>query len=136
MLESICQVLRELPDESLPTLLHKLQSVQGSHKRVRAVRPSRSLPLPPRDPREMERDELRVYLQSARYFPTKADLLQFAKRYEVPANAHTPREEIIRLCIRIVHDIPRGFTLLRTLATEYDQASFAPDHSVEVSAQP
>lgn len=135
MLENICQALRELPDENLLTLLHKLQFSQGSRKRARASRPPRPLLPPPRDPREMERDELRAYLQSARYFPTKADLLEFARRYDVPANAHTPREEIIRLCIRIVHDIPRGFTLLRALATEYDPTPLPSDHSLGVSAR-
>lgn len=134
MLENICQALRALPDENLLTLLHKLQSVAGSRTRARAARPPRTLPLPPRDPREMEREELRAYLQSARYFPTKTDLLAFAKRYDVPANVHTPREEIIRLCIRIIHDIPRGFTLLRALAVENDHTALAPDHPVEVSA--
>ncbi|MCS6925989.1 MAG: hypothetical protein NZ578_08825 [Candidatus Binatia bacterium] len=133
MLENICQALRALPDENLLTLLHKLQSIEGSRARAHPARPPRALPLPPRDPREMEREELRAYLQSARYFPTKTDLLAFAKRYDVPANIHTPREEIIRLCIRIIHDIPRGFTLLRVLAVENEHPLLAPDHSVEAS---
>lgn len=81
----------------------------------------------------MEREELRAYLQSARYFPTKVDLLTFAKGHGVPVNLHTPREEIIRLCIRIIHDIPRGFTLLRALAVEHDYTVLAPDHPVEAS---
>lgn len=68
----------------------------------------------------MERDELQAYLQSAKYFPRKADLLEFARRYEVPANVRTPREEIIRLCLRMIHDIPRGFTFLRFLAAQHE----------------
>jgi hypothetical protein len=66
----------------------------------------------------MERDELREYLQSTQYFPRKVDLLEFARQYEVPANARTPREEIIRLCLRMIHDIPRGLTFLRFLANQ------------------
>jgi len=77
---------------------------------------ARVLPAPPRDPRLMDREELREYLQSMKYFPRKADLLEFARQYEVPANVRTPREEIIRLCLRMIHDIPRGFTFLRFLA--------------------
>jgi len=73
----------------------------------------------------MDRGELHEYLQSAKYFPRKADLLEFARRYEVPANARTPREEIIRLCLRMIHDIPRGFSFLRFLA--HHQAPLTSD---------
>jgi signal transduction histidine kinase/FixJ family two-component response regulator len=69
-----------------------------------------------RDPREMERAELETYLQSTESFPTKASLLEFARRYNVPVNARTQREEIIRLCLRMIHDIPASFAELR--ATE------------------
>lgn len=69
-----------------------------------------------RDPREMERAELEAYLQSTESFPTKASLLEFARHYNVPVNARTQREEIIRLCLRMIHDIPSSFAELR--ATE------------------
>lgn len=65
------------------------------------------------DPREMERGELEAYLQSADHFPTKASLLEFARRYNVPVNARTQREEIIRLCLRMIYDIPASFAGLR-----------------------
>lgn len=68
----------------------------------------------------MEREELRAYLQNSKYFPHKVDLLEFARHYEVPVNARTPREEIIRLCLRMIHDIPRGFTVLRFLAEQQE----------------
>jgi hypothetical protein len=76
----------------------------------------------------MERNKLKTYLQSARYFSNKADLVEFARRYDVPVNIRTPREEIIRLCVRMIYDIPRGFTILRALATEYDPVS--SDHAI------
>lgn len=66
-----------------------------------------------RDPREMERAELETYLQSTEYFPTKASLLEFARRYNVPVNARTQREEMIRLCVRMMYDIPASFAGLR-----------------------
>lgn len=66
-----------------------------------------------RDPREMERAELEAYLQSTEAFPTKASLLEFARRYNVPVNARTQREEIIRLCLRMLYDIPASFAGLR-----------------------
>jgi signal transduction histidine kinase/CheY-like chemotaxis protein len=69
--------------------------------------------LPAKDPREMERVELEAYLQSAEYFPTKASLLEFARRYNVPVNARTQREEIVRLCLRMIYDIPASFAGLR-----------------------
>jgi hypothetical protein len=78
----------------------------------------------------MDRSELKAYLQSTHYFPHKADLLEFARRYGVPANSHTPRDEIIRLCVRMLHDIPHGFIILRALATEYDPVSLPSDHSL------
>ncbi len=68
---------------------------------------------PPRDPYEMERAELDAYLQSTEYFPTKTSLLEFARRYNVPVNARTQREEIVRLCLRMIHDIPASFAGLR-----------------------
>jgi signal transduction histidine kinase/CheY-like chemotaxis protein len=67
----------------------------------------------PKDPREMERGELETYLQSTDYFPTKASLLEFARRYNVPVNARTQREEIVRLCVRMIYDIPASFAGLR-----------------------
>lgn len=66
-----------------------------------------------RDPRKMERAELETYLQSTEYFPTKASLLEFARRYNVPVNARTQREEMIRLCVRMIYDIPASFAGLR-----------------------
>src|SRR5215470_16792756 len=57
----------------------------------------------------MERAELEAYLQSPEYFSTKTSLLEFARRYNVPVNARTQREEIIRLCLRMIHDIPASF---------------------------
>jgi signal transduction histidine kinase/CheY-like chemotaxis protein len=66
-----------------------------------------------RDPREMKRAELEAYLQSTDSFPTKASLLEFARQYNVPVNARTQREEIIRLCLRMIHDIPASFAELR-----------------------
>jgi signal transduction histidine kinase/FixJ family two-component response regulator len=66
-----------------------------------------------RDPREMERAELETYLQSTESFPTKASLLEFARRFNVPVNARTQREEIIRLCLRMIYDIPASFAELR-----------------------
>jgi signal transduction histidine kinase/CheY-like chemotaxis protein len=66
-----------------------------------------------RDPREMERTEIETYLQSAEHFPTKGSLLEFARRYNVPVNARTQREEIIRLCLRMIYDIPASFAGLR-----------------------
>lgn len=71
----------------------------------------------------MTRPELQAYLQDARYFPYKADLLTFARHYQVPVNARTPREEIIRLCLRMIHDIPHGFTVLRFLAERHETVS-------------
>lgn len=65
------------------------------------------------DPREMGRAELEAYLQNTELFPTKASLLEFARRYNVPVNARTQREEIIRLCLRMIHDIPASFAELR-----------------------
>lgn len=66
-----------------------------------------------KDPREMERGELETYLQSTEHFPTKASLLEFARRYNVPVNARTQREEIVRLCLRMIYDIPASFAGLR-----------------------
>jgi hypothetical protein len=70
----------------------------------------------------MERSELQAYLQNDKQFPHKADLLEFARRYEVPVNTRTPKEEIIRLCLRMIYDIPRGFTVLRFLAVQHEPA--------------
>lgn len=70
------------------------------------------------DPRDMERSALEAYLQSMEYFPTKGDLLEFTRRYNVPANGRIPREEIIRLCLRMIHDIPAGFAGLRASEKE------------------
>src|SRR5262245_34652043 len=71
------------------------------------------------DPYGMERSELEAYLQSSDYFPTKASLLEFARRYNVPVNTRTQREEIIRLCLRMLHDIPAGFAGLRAAEKEH-----------------
>jgi hypothetical protein len=119
-LETISKALRELPDQSLVSLLGHLRILYEGCERKRQVKAARALPPAPRDPRLMERDELRAYLQNVKYFPHKIDLLTFAKRYEVPVNARTPREEIIRLCLRMIHDIPRGFTVLRFLAEQQE----------------
>jgi signal transduction histidine kinase len=70
------------------------------------------------DPYELERSELEAYLQNTTYFPTKTSLLEFARRYNVPVNARTQREEIIRLCLRMIHDIPAGFAGLRAAEKE------------------
>lgn len=78
----------------------------------------------------MERSELQAYLRNGKYFPYKVDLLTFARQYEVPVNARTPREEIIRLCLRMIHDIPRGFTVLRFLAEQHETVSPTPSRSV------
>lgn len=78
----------------------------------------------------MERSELQAYLRNGKYFPYKADLLTFARQYEVPVNARTPREEIIRLCLRMIHDIPRGFTVLRFLAEQHETVSPTSARSV------
>jgi hypothetical protein len=75
----------------------------------------------------MARHELEAYLQSPEYFPHKADLLEFARRYKVSVNTGTPREEIIRLCLRMIHDIPKGFANLRFLAERYN--SFTADYA-------
>ena len=119
MLETLCQLLRELPDEGLSALLQHLRFLHEEQLRRRESHPVRNLLPPPRDPRKMDRGELEAYLQSRQYFPHKADLLEFARRYEVPANARTPREEIVRLCLRMIHDIPTGFTILRLLAEQH-----------------
>lgn len=74
----------------------------------------------------MGRDELRAYLQNPKNFPRKADLLTFARHYEVPSNAHTSREEIIRLCLRMLYDIPRGFSFLRFLSEQQDPFTAKP----------
>ncbi len=66
----------------------------------------------------MERDELEAYLQNPKHFPHKADLLEFARRYRISVTSRTPREEIVRLCLRMIHDIPKGFAVLRSLAEQ------------------
>jgi signal transduction histidine kinase/CheY-like chemotaxis protein len=66
----------------------------------------------------MERSELEAYLQNLQYFPTKGSLLEFARRYNVPVNARTQREEIVRLCVRMIYDIPTGFAGLRAAEKE------------------
>lgn len=76
----------------------------------------------------MERGELEAYLQNPEYFPHKADLLEFARHYEVPVNARTPREEIVRLCLRMIHDIPKGLIILRFLAEQSDPLTANPLH--------
>lgn len=68
----------------------------------------------------MDREELQEYLSSSTSFPRKANLLTFARRYKVPVNIRTPREEIIRLCLRMIHDIPRGLNVLRFLAEQHE----------------
>ena len=79
----------------------------------------------------MEREELRTYLLNSTYFPYKADLLAFARRYKVPVSARTPREEMVRLCLRMLHDIPRGLIVLRFLAEQHEPAvSPPPSHFV------
>lgn len=120
MLETLCKLLRESPDESLSSLLHYLRLKHKEQRRRRESQSVRYLPPPPRDPREMDRGELEAYLQSPQYFRHKADLLEFARRYAVPVNTHTPREEIIRLCLRMIYDIPKGLTFLRFLAEQRD----------------
>ena len=66
-----------------------------------------------RDPREMGRAELEAYLQNTECFPTKVSLLEFARSHDIPVNGRTQREEIIRLCLRMIHDIPASFAGLR-----------------------
>jgi hypothetical protein len=78
----------------------------------------------------MEREELRTYLLNSTYFPYKADLLAFARCHEVPVNARTPREEVVRLCLRMLHDIPRGLTVLRFLAEQPEPSVAPPSHLV------
>jgi hypothetical protein len=78
----------------------------------------------------MKRDELQAYLQNDKYFRYKADLLAFARQYEVPVNTRTPREEIIRLCLRMIYDIPRGFTVLRFLAEQHETVNPTSSRSV------
>jgi len=77
----------------------------------------------------MERDELQAYLHNKKQFPHKADLLGFARHYEVPVNTRTPKEEIIRLCLRMIYDIPRGFTVLRFLAAQHEPVPSSPSRS-------
>ena len=125
-LGTISKALRELPNQSLVSFLQHLHdSTTKPPSRRRAQEASVLLP-PPRDPRKMEREELKEYLSSNRYFPRKADLLRFAQRYEVPVNARTPREEMIRLCLRMIHDIPRGLNVLRFLADQREPMMFVP----------
>lgn len=129
-LEHISQALRELPDQRLASLLRHLQIFDARQERKQKGKLTRVLPLPPRDPRSMGRSELHEYLQNGKNFPYKADLLTFARQYEVPVNARTPREEIIRLCLRMLHDIPRGFTVLRFLTEQHETVSAPPVRSV------
>lgn len=129
-MENISQALRELPDQRLVSLLRHLRVFYAKQERKRKSKTVRVLPPPPRDPRHMERGELLAYLQSSKYFPYKADLLTFARQYEVPVNTRTPREEIVRLCLRMIHDIPRGFTVLRFLAEQHETVSPAPSRTV------
>ncbi len=121
MLETLCQILRELPEESLHTLIQELRTIHEKRRQSRKSRLIRTLPPPPRDPRQMERHELEGYLQNSEYFPYKSVLLAFARHYKIPVNTRTPREEIVRMCLRIIHDIPRGFAVLRSLAEKYDE---------------
>lgn len=78
----------------------------------------------------MERSELQAYLRNGKYFPYKADLLTFARQYEVPVNARAPHEEIIRLCSRMIHDIPRRFTVLWFLAEQHETVNSTSARSV------
>src|SRR5215813_1559153 len=96
-LENISKALRELPDQSLIAFLRHLRVPSKARVRDRQAKTERVPPPPPRDPRLMEREELRAYLLNSEYFPRKADLLAFARRYEVPVSTRTPREEIVRL---------------------------------------
>jgi hypothetical protein len=125
-LEKISQALRELPDQSLLSLLHRLQSSSATRRQGQQEKKRRFLPPPPSDPRQMSREELLTYLQSLQHFPYKADLLEFARRYSVPVNARTPREEIVRLCLRMIYDIPKGFTILRFLADQHENPGVDP----------
>jgi hypothetical protein len=129
-LENISQALRELPDQRLVSLLQHLRVLYAKQAGKQKAKTARVLPPPPRDPRRMERSELQAYLRNGKYFPYKADLLTFARQYEVPVNARTPREEIIRLCLRMIHDIPRGFTVLRFLAEQHETVSPTSARSV------
>jgi signal transduction histidine kinase/DNA-binding response OmpR family regulator len=94
--------------------------VLGVEDEVRHRKPAALHASPPQlcDPREMERAELEAYLQSPAHFPTKNSLIEFARRYDVPVNTRTQREEIIRLCLRMLHDIPAGFAGLRAAERE------------------
>src|SRR5260221_8424258 len=125
-LENISKALRELPDLSLFALLSQLRVLSTGQTQRRRTTIAQTPPPPPRDPRLMEREELRTYLLNSTCFPYKADLVAFARRYEVPVNARTPREEVVRLCVRMLHDIPRGFTVLRFLAEQPEPSIAAP----------
>ncbi len=92
-------------DNSLHLPVAPTQQKKGKEQRAADA----LLVAPLRDPYEMERAELEAYLQSTEYFSTKTSLLEFARRYNVPVNARTQREEIIRLCLRMIHDIPASF---------------------------
>ena len=144
MLGTICRLLLEFPDEDLHGLIQELRATHGRHQHRQSAGRARELPAPPRDPRDMERHELDAYLRDPGHFAYKLDLLEFARRYRISVNARTPREEIIRLCVRIIHDIPKGFAVLRTLAERYDPMTPPPAVLAEphlqrygpVSAQP
>lgn len=125
-LETLSQILRELPDQGLHTLLQQPRPIHEERKRRRESHLSRPLPPPPRSPREMDRHELEAYLQSPACFPHKADLLEFARRYKVPVDARTSREEMIRLCLRIIYDIPKGLANLRLMSKWYDSPPAGP----------
>src|SRR5438552_8001785 len=80
-LENISKALRELPDLSLFALLPQLRAVSTEQTQRRPTKIAQPPPPPPRDPRLMGREELRTYLLNNTYFPYKADLLAFARRY-------------------------------------------------------
>jgi HD-GYP domain-containing protein (c-di-GMP phosphodiesterase class II) len=86
------------------------------------------------DPRKMSKAELETYLTDPKHFPTKADLLTFAREYNVAVTARTPRQEILRMCLRMLHDIPQGFQALRSIAKELPAASTAREQAL-VTAQ-
>ena len=119
-LETISKALRELPDQSLVALLRQLQIFSHDRPVRQQAKAATVILPPPRDPHLMDRVELKEYLSSSKYFPRKTDLLIFARRYKVPVNVRTPREEIVRLCLRMIHDIPRGLNVLRFLAEQHE----------------
>lgn len=90
--------------------------------RQEAALPEGAPPPLPDDPRELDREALAAYLRNPASFPHKRDLLRFAQHHRVPVNDRTPSEEIVRLCLQRIHDIPKGEAALRALTAELPTA--------------